>query len=133
MYTQTHGPEIRVLVLGDPDGARKRADELRLRGIAAWPVGGDESLSWLLGRAYVEPSIALVVLPEHPAARASRLRQVARLLAHTRLPLVVLGASGDQLAPLVASIVELPTDVDIAAVEETVLEVHRAREEAAAG
>lgn len=113
MKTVIRSADVRVLVLGEPGAAHRRADELRMNGFAAWVASDERDLRWLLDEAMVRPSVALVALGAPRDDRAELIGGVSSLMATARLPAVVLGEVGEELADLHGAFARLPADADV--------------------
>jgi hypothetical protein len=80
-----------ILILGDSPATHMRANELRLRGYAAWVATSMSELRWLLDQAWIRPAYVVVDLePRTDDERA--LATLAPMAAMCRRPVVLIGA-----------------------------------------
>jgi hypothetical protein len=107
-----------VLLLGDCGAASaQQADQLRAIAIPAWTAGTDFEVHWLLQRASVKASVALVDLRGAESDRSDDVERLAALAREAMLPVVVVGAINEEILlfhDVVARLPRTATDEDVA-------------------
>jgi hypothetical protein len=86
-----------VLILGPFSALSARQAELfRSAGISTWTATSDFEVHWLVQRAAVSASIALVDLRPLTVDRDGEINRLASLAMETMLPVLLVGASDEE-------------------------------------
>ncbi len=108
-----------VLFLGQHSRlSARQAESLRTAAIAAWTASSDFEVHWLMQRAAVSASVALVDLRCAAANRDDEIQRFASLASQAMLPIILVGAT-EQEAPgfrdVVVRLERHATDDDVTA------------------
>lgn len=99
-----------VLLLGDFTArSARQAERLRDAAIPSWTASTDFEVHWLLQRASVSVSIALVDLRHLDVYRNDEVERFAALAREAMLPVILVGASDEEARAFLHVIAALPT------------------------
>lgn len=108
-----------VLILGQYSAqSARQAERLRSAGIPAWTASSDFEVHWLVQRAAVSASIALVDLRHAARDRTDEIEILASLAMEAMLPVLLVGATEAEVTVFRGVVQTLPlsaTDDEVVA------------------
>jgi len=111
-----------VLILDDYSAhAAQLAEELRAASIQAWTANTEFEVHWLMQRASVNASLALVDLRHVDVGRDEEVPRLAALAAEALRPLVLVAASDNEARAFQGVLARVPagaTDTEVVAAVE---------------